>query len=83
MTAWISSALTPSQNDPIPSLNLVMHINGLEIISVSHKLLHVRGTWNSFDTKIHENIYHIFSWKWFYTKEGLLKDFSFFFVEQH
>ena len=36
MTSWISSALTPSQNDPIPSLNLVMHMNGLEIISVSH-----------------------------------------------
>lgn len=83
VTAWISSALTPSQNDPIPSLNLVMHMNGLEIISVSHTLLHVWGTWNSCDTIIHGNTYHIFSRKWFYTKEGLLKDFSFFFVEQH
>lgn len=36
VTALISSALTPSQNDAISSLNLAMHMNGLEIISVSH-----------------------------------------------
>ena len=34
-TAWISSGLTPPQRDPIPSLNLVMNINGLEMKSVS------------------------------------------------
>ena len=34
-TAWISSRLTPPQKDPIPSLNLVMNINGLEMNSVS------------------------------------------------
>ena len=34
-TAWISSPLTPSQNEPIPSLSLVIHIKGLAISSVS------------------------------------------------
>ena len=33
--AWISSGLTPSQKDPIPSLGLVKHANGLQLRSVS------------------------------------------------
>ena len=31
-TAWISSPLTPSQNEPIPSLSLVIHIKALQLV---------------------------------------------------